>query len=388
MIRVLHLFSNHKLTGPAELALDTALAVEAASQGEVECRFLPARHPKDPFWIGELARERNARLVEIAGLRLQKHFNPMRAFFDSRKLARYLAGNPADILHCHLPNDHLVSGFALRLLKAPIPIIRTIYDGEPVPVDWRTKKNLGENCAGALCFSTEVRDQLMNGEFDLRPERIKNVSPPIDTDRFQPATLEQRNSFRKELNIPENAFVAGIVARMQTHRRFEVLLEAIQKAKERIPKFRFIIIGRGTHQEEVAKNPVRKMGLEDTVIFSGYRGGKDYLPVLQSMDIKIYLVPGSDGTCRAVREALASGIPVIAANRGILPQLVEDGFTGKVIEDSPENLADAMVEIASNKEKLELFARNARESAVKRFSYRNTVQALRELYGAVQGSPS
>ncbi len=144
MIKALHLFANHKVTGPAELALDTALALEK-SRSDWECHFLPAHHPKDPSWLKDLAKEKMARLVEVEGLRLQKHYNPIRAHLDSRILARYLDHHPVDLIHCHLPNDHLVAGAALAARKRnchPIPIIRTVYDGEPLKPNWRNKKVL------------------------------------------------------------------------------------------------------------------------------------------------------------------------------------------------------------------------------------------------------
>jgi len=54
--------------------------------------------------------------------------------------------------------------------------------------------------------------------------------------------------------------IGGIVARVQTHRRFEILLKAIQIVSNQFPGFKFIIIGRGTHIEEIAVNPSQKMG--------------------------------------------------------------------------------------------------------------------------------
>ena len=59
-------------------------------------------------------------------------------------------------------------------------------------------------------------------------------------------------------------------------------------------------------------------------------------------------MPGSDGACRAVREAMALGIPVIAARRGMLPEIVENNREGLIIDDSPENLADAMMTLVEN----------------------------------------
>jgi len=84
------------------------------------------------------------------------------------------------------------------------------------------------------------------------------------------------------------------------------------------------------------------MGLKDHVIFTGYQLD-EYPEILAALDMKVFLVPGSDESCRAVREAMAMGMPVIVANRGMLPEIVEDGVSGLVVEDTPENLADALI---------------------------------------------
>jgi glycosyltransferase involved in cell wall biosynthesis len=58
------------------------------------------------------------------------------------------------------------------------------------------------------------------------------------------------------------------------------------------------------------------------------------------------LTPGSDGSCRAVREALACGKPIIASRTGILPELIEDGKTGILVEDGTADLVRAMLTMA------------------------------------------
>ena len=171
---------------------------------------------------------------------------------------------------------------------------------------------------------------------------------------------------------------------MQRHRRFHALLEAVQIVAAEVPDFRFVIIGRGTHQEEVAREPVRRLGLSDVVIFAGYLQGEEYVETLQSLDVKVFLVPGSDGTCRAVREAMAAGIPVVAARRGMLPRLVEDGKTGHVFDDeagdAPRNLARRLVELARDEPLRRRMAAASQQAAIERFSYRPHVEALIEIY--------
>jgi glycosyltransferase involved in cell wall biosynthesis len=59
------------------------------------------------------------------------------------------------------------------------------------------------------------------------------------------------------------------------------------------------------------------------------------------MDLLAFLVPGSDGTCRAVLEAAACGVPAVASRRGALPEIVADGETGLLVDERPEALAEA-----------------------------------------------
>ncbi len=381
MLNALHLFANHKVTGPAELALDTAIALDQMGS-DIVSRFLPARHPKDPYWLGELALKRNANLVEVKGLHLQKHFNPIRAFLDSRILAKHLKQNPVDLIHCHMPNDHVVAGMALRKISRRIPIIRTVYDGSELHLNRRAKSSFKSHCSGLILFSSEISNQMQRGDLSFPKERIKLLAPPIDTERFHPPSREEKERFRKAMGIPPTSFVAGIVARMQPHRRFGPLLEAIRSVQPHIPGFRFVIIGRGTHQEKVARTPVREMGLQQTVLFAGFREGPQYLEALQTLDVKVFLVPGSDGTCRAVREALASGIPVIAARRGILPTLIEEGKTGFLIDDSRENIAKAILDAYRNHDHLDAMKQQSRKSAEVRFPYRKYIREVRTLWEA------
>ena len=170
-----------------------------------------------------------------------------------------------------------------------------------------------------------------------------------------------------ELGIKPGDVVVGIVARLQRHRRYEVFLEAMKLLSENHPNIKAIIVGRGTYAEEVAYRPVREMGLEKTVILAGYRKD-DYMDVLALFDMKVFLVPGSDGSCRAARELMAMGTPVIAANRGMLPEIVHDGVMGLLINDTPENLARAIGRLAEDSVLREKMGMNSRQSAISSFS--------------------
>lgn len=384
-MNVLHLFANHKVTGPAELALETARAV--ARTGDVRARFFssdvrPTRY-RDR-WLQKLAAERGLEEpASLRGVRLSKHLG-VSALFDVPALARHFAAEPPDVLHAHLPNDHLLATWARARAGKSFPIVRTVYDGEPPRPSWRTRATLG-HAAAVVCLSQEVARAIRESAAAHRLDaaRVRFLEPPIDAERFDPARPRgelTRDRKREQLGIPRDAFCLGIVARMQTHRRFEVLLQAAKRASQDLPGLRLLIVGRGTKQETVARGPVRELGLEGTVVFSGYQSGEDYVATLAAMDAKVFLVPGSDGTCRAVREALAMGVPVVAARRGILPELVRPGETGLLVDDEPEPLARAFVELGRDRGRLASLAANARRDAVERFSFATFGRELAKVY--------
>jgi glycosyltransferase involved in cell wall biosynthesis len=95
------------------------------------------------------------------------------------------------------------------------------------------------------------------------------------------------------------------------------------------------------------------------------------------MDLLVYPVPGTDKSCRTVREAMASGVPVIASGIGFLPELIEDGDNGRLMDLSPRSLADILSDLIRDHDKLDRMGRLASETAEQRFS--TALQAERTL---------
>jgi glycosyltransferase involved in cell wall biosynthesis len=166
---------------------------------------------------------------------------------------------------------------------------------------------------------------------------------------------------------------------MHRHRRFDLLLDAVQRASKEVPSLRLFVVGRGTHQEEVARRPAARMGLGGRVVFGGYRAG-DYVDALATIDFKVFLVPGSDGSCRAVREAMAMGKPVIATKRGMLPEIVIDGETGLLVDETPEALSHALVRLSQDADLRRRLGAAARTRALVRFSLDEQASAVESFY--------
>ncbi len=372
-MRVLHLFSNFKWTGPAEPAVRLAAGLRDVGV-DVVLRTSAYLKGGEINHVDLRARE-DVGIEPVLDLGLGKHRSPLRDRRDASRLASILADDAFDLVHTHLPNDFRIAVRARGDLD--LPIVRSFYDTDPRRLDRRDVAAMRRHAGVVLPYSRRVGEALVAS--GLEETRVATVEPSIELDRFDPA--RRLADARPGLGFTNDEFVAGIVARVQPQRRFDLLLDAAALVAERLPRFRLLIIGRGSKMEEVAREPARRRGLLDrTVFFPGYRSGDDYVALLHALDVKLFLVPGTDGTARAVREALACGLPVLTTPRGMLSELVRDGVTGRVLEETPEAFADAILDLASNPSMRADLGSRAREDAESRFDPRSSVQTVKAIY--------
>ncbi|MFQ5862622.1 MAG: glycosyltransferase family 4 protein [Candidatus Brocadiales bacterium] len=374
---ILHLFSNWKWTGPAEHAINL-------------CRMLKSRGHKVAFACGmppeeglDSIRKRAKDLgVATLDLRLRKHLYITDNSRDIWAISKYIRAEKPDILHAHMTNDNLLAGLSARVAWSSVPILRTSYEGEGLKKTIRNQLLISRLTSGLVTVSERAKEADVKN-FHLSLDRVWKIEVGVDTNRFSPRKTEPH--IRKTLDIGPEDVVVGVVARIQRHRRFNVFLEAFRRASDKMPNLRALIVGRGTNMDPVAVEPTKRMGLNGKVIFPGYKDSNEYVDMLASMDIKVFLVPGTDGSCRAVREAMAMGLPVVAARRGMLPEIVEHGKNGFVIDDTPERLSEAILKLASDEALRRRMGEASRQIAVERFSLDKEARDVEAVYKTLLG---
>jgi len=170
-----------------------------------------------------------------------------------------------------------------------------------------------------------------------------------------------------------------MVARFQKYRKTEVFLEAVKTIVREFPNIKVLLVGRSSQMEESVIQPIRRLGIESWVVLGGYRTD-DYIDTLACMDIFVFLMAGSDGTARALREAMAMGKPVIVADRGILPELVEHGVSGLVAKDAPEELTEATLQLLRHPEFRKKMGEAAYKKAQREFRLDLQVEVVEKFY--------
>ncbi|MBI2931315.1 MAG: glycosyltransferase family 4 protein [Planctomycetes bacterium] len=363
-MKVLHLFGDWKWTGPAEPTLDLCVELRALGvEVTLACQSPP---PEASSNLPAKVRERG--LEPDFAFALNRKFNVGDNIADIARVRERCDRDDIDILHVHFTHDHIIGALGARMARHRPLVVRTNHKGAPLP--WLLR-------SWTDAYLTFSRADLEQAALDA-PKLL--ISPGMRLDRFNASP--PREDRRAHFGISKDTFVVGVVARMQRHRRFEVLLEGIQRARRHVPDLRILVVGRGTNMQEVAVEPAKRLGLEGTVLFTGYLGGA-YLDTVAAFDALLFLVPGSDGTCRALREAMAMGKAAIGARRGMIPEIIDDGWTGFVVDDTPQNIADAIERLAGDRTLCVEMGRRAREKALAVYDIRRQAQEVLKFYKSV-----
>lgn len=373
-MKILHLYANHKWTGPAELALQCVRGLVAGGR-DAELAIAGFVHDGMQHAIAPRAQEIAIPVRE--GLLLRRHFHVPSFRRDARMLARWIDEGSVDLLHAHQPGDHLVAALARGRAKRRIPLVRSLWDGTAPRRSVRTYLAFRQTDA----LTVPVEGAVLSRGLGVDPSRVRHVPGPLAPEFLEDdAALDGAHAaLRHELGVAPDRALVGITARIQARRRWEVLWDLAV----RLPENAYLcVLGRPDEGvfEEVCAAPLRARGLTERVHFLGYRKGLAYRRALAAFDAFVFLVPGSDATCRALREAMALGRPVVTTDFGLLPRLVRDGETGFVRSCESGPLAEALGKILGDPDRARSMGESARSAVRARDSAEHAAAQLATLY--------
>jgi len=360
-MKILHLYSDWKWTGPAEPTLQACLSLQERGH-DVLIAF---RKPQQEYNESVELKVQEMGLKGATQFALDRYVHPVATLSDLIKLPRFIKREKFDLVHAHLSHDHAIGALCVKMLGRDRPLlVRSLYRREVRQANLLSRVQFRWLTDGFLTFTDGFREEYVR-RFGLAPECVDVLPMPIDLDRFSPAA--QVRDMREEFGILPAAPVIGIVGRFQRYRRMEVFLEAARRLVAEEPRVRFLIIGRSSKMKETVVRPVEELGLGEHVVLTGYRI-KDYVDTLACQDVFTLLMPGFDGTARAVREALALGKPCVVANFGMLPDIVKHGETGLLVDNGdPGDLAQAWLTLIRKPEQRLAMGQAARRDAEERF---------------------
>ncbi|NQT04014.1 MAG: glycosyltransferase [Planctomycetes bacterium] len=189
--------------------------------------------------------------------------------------------------------------------------------------------------------------------------------------------------FRSVSGQPESGRIV-CVCRLSPKKGLDVAIRACAKLRDNNVKFQFEIAGDGP-QRRALEELIERLHLSDKVKLLGTRPN-DQLTELFSR-ASVFLMPcvktpdgDMDGIPVAMMEAMACEVPVISTRISGIPELVEDGLTGRLAPDKDvEVLAQILQELLEDMDKIEQFGKAGRQRVLTDFCISENTAKLREL---------
>jgi len=381
-LKILHLFSDWKWTGPAEPVVNLCLALQQRGH-EVTLAY---RRP--PVETAE-SMEKGVRKKALKGIdcfHLEPIAKPLHIFrlkdivSDIRAIARFIDEEQFDIVNFHNSHDHIVGGLAVRASKRRPPAIRMDHKRDSLKADPVSRWFFRRYTDGLITFSEVSRERLVRA-LGFSPEQVAKVATALDLTRFDPHN--KYKDMRPVFGIPPSSPVVGIVARFQRYRRTDILLEAMAHLIRAIPEARLLLVGQSSQMQQSVIEPMERLGISSHVVLAGYRVD-DYRDMLACMDVFCLLTPGSDGTARALREALAMGKPAVVTSKGMLPELIQNEVTGFVVQEDPRALFHALLTLVRDERLRKAMGQEAYEMAHREFRLERQAEQVEAFYQKIR----
>ena len=198
-----------------------------------------------------------------------------------------------------------------------------------------------------LCTSVTMMNQL--SEHGI--ERVGLWPGGVDADLFQPSRRSDEMRVRLTQGHPESLLLL-YVGRLSPEKD----IESLRPLLEAFPSARLALVGHGPHHKTLETHFA---GFP--VVMPGFLHGKELASAFASSDI--FVMPSRTETLGlVVLEAMSSGLPVVAARAGGIPEMIQDGVSGYLYDEESEAIV-AIQSLLDSKEKMDSIGRTAREYA-------------------------
>jgi len=240
-----------------------------------------------------------------------------------RQIRQVIRNHRADVVLSWMTKAHLYAGVASLLERTPAVWYQ---HGVPDPQDLGTRLATLLPATGVLACSNVIA----RSQASLWPNRpTVAVHPCVDTDRFDPCRLPAPLDARRQLGLPEQGPLIGMVARMQKWKGVHVFVRAMDRVRQRLPTASAVIVG-GMHTLEsdyvaFVDAEINRLGLSKCIHRVGFQAN---VPLwMQAMDVVVH-ASDREPFGMVILEAMALGKPVVAGAEGGPREIITDEVHG------------------------------------------------------------
>lgn len=308
-------------------------------QVDVACNFDPAINPISKEEIDDCRKQlkqKHCRILDISCPRSVTNIKDMRkTYLQLKKIADR---EKYDLVHTQSPIGGVLCRLAFREAreKYGTKVIYTahgfhFYKGSPIQ-NWLFFYPVEKSCSKL----NDVLITINHEDYDLAKKKFHTkyveIIPGVgvDTKKFSTCTISKEEK-RKELGIPEDAFVLLSVGELGVRKNQQVVIDALGEMKKKgaLGNIYYIIAGKGDLFNSYQKS-AENYGISDRVLLLGARDDVDELCVMAD----VFVHPSvREGLGIAPLEGMASGLPLISTYVNGIRDYTEDGVTGICISN-------------------------------------------------------
>jgi glycosyltransferase involved in cell wall biosynthesis len=307
-------------------------------------------------------------------------------FAKSVRMARQMQRSGVQHLHAHFATHPAVAAFIVHRLTG-IPFSFTAH-GSDLHVDRTMLAQKVRAAEFVVTVSGFNRDVIVKECGAWAAAKVQVVHCGVDLAYFAAGNGRRANgSDPQHAAGDQSALRIVCVASFEEVKGHRYLIEACQRLRGRGVALRCDLIGEGPEQAAVAAQ-VQDLGLTDVVQFHGPRPRHEVLDFLRSADVKVLAsVPTRGGKREGVpvvlMEAMACEVPVVSSRLSGIPELVEDGVSGLLVEPRDvDALVEALARLAADPALRVTLGREGRRKVEREFDLRANARLLAACFDA------
>ena len=287
-------------------------------------------------------------------------------------------------------NAHRSEGFPLLVLLRQrlksFALIRTRGTTRPLRDRWLNRR-LHEDWIESVIVPAQVIASQLRQVLNLPPERLHVIYYPVNPSTIGVKGESEAQQSRLEcldrLGIPKHCRVIGIVGRIRPVKGQRILLKSFVALRKRFPDIVLLMLYRDTNETEAEWQGLLQDLVESNLLQSVYLYGyrEDVLEIMRHTDIGVVSSVDSEVICRVAVEFFSVGTPVVAFPTGALPEIIQDGVTGRIAKDkSAEALAETLEWMLESPERIAEFGQNACQQSLERFDPNKLLEQTLSVY--------
>lgn len=177
-------------------------------------------------------------------------------------------------------------------------------------------------CDKIVCISDAEKESALREKI-CKPSKLQVIYNGIDLEAIK-NTIPKTKA---ELNIPEDAFVVGMVGRLSKQKAPDVFVKAAKLIKDKIPNAYFLMVGDGELRGQV-ENLIHQYDLGSSFLITGWVDNPT--AYIKIMDVGM-LLSRWEGFGLVLPEYMACGVPIVATNVDAIPNIIKDGVNGMLV---------------------------------------------------------